>query len=514
MALIHKLSITNVAGEKILSTRQLVQKRIEYIKYSQSVPDEDIPLSYVGLPEIHAEKDISYVNRSADVKENSTRPTYFAEVTATTTKTVSSDLDNLLITDQVITDSAGNVTPLFKKHSLPENTSTVSIRQVTHNGSTDVSTGLYKTSSSVSEIYANFENWFDELTGRYRLYYIQSIDSSGNVVSEVWNPKQIYTEATFDDIDFDTATVKEGVTAYTKDERNGRFHYTLPVYGIYYIKDSPQTRINPTPPVLTQAEDPWQFGVTVGQFTRALDGVNYTYYPEEFDLQIFTPYGPLKQVGYEQALKVSNNVLKLQREMLRIDTDENIHFSIIIQDKTTGVVEYVLTTDTTLEGTKYGATDIEYNSTAISSWDSQESFVVLDGVTIEDRHDLRAAYYYEEREYTYTVVNFNPIQYPDILNKMTVLYIVPDVKGTDEASLYHLFVRDNKIIYISQTGGTFVPNLSPLNSDGSINTNSVIGLNYAAEGIYGASFEDKYPEYLILAEINVLETARPEPLEV
>jgi hypothetical protein len=352
-------------------------------------------------------------------------------------------------------------------------------------------------------------NEFDEVSGRYSVYYIESVDSAGNYTVQLYNPEDAFHEATFDDIDPVTGLLYQDTNAYIINTVGSRFHFTLPQYDTYYVREVTSTRIRLLEPALQSVDDPWIVRVTTGDFNEVIDGVSYNYYIEEYDLQIFVPAAPTKFAANENVVRINNSLIKLQRETTHIDPDASLHLDMIVTSKLDGEVLYALTTDSSKGGTDYSDTDIEYDSDIIQDWDNRLGVVRFDDLDIKEDYQIRAYYYYDEEAYEYTTIDLNPVFNPDVEGNMVVFYVVPNTKGTNENSIYHFVVKDNVIVATSQTGGTVVPNLSEFNSDGTPNPSTIIGSSYKGDGSSGSgAFTDLFNQYLILAEINVLEPTR------
>jgi len=510
MSLIHEISVTNNLFELIVPTRQAVHKRLEYIRYGRTIPTRDIPLEYIAFDPLIADTTLSITDLSATFSNNNTKSTAsFDEAWSFSGKNFNSETSKILVTNQYRVLDDGSVKPYFYAHSLPADTVSVSVQKVTQAGTSEVDTTLYTVNDDKTVIFASFLNWFDEVSGRYIIYYVESVDSTGNYVSMLYNPEDAFHEATFDDIDSVTGTLKADTNAYILNTSGVRFLFTMPAYDTYYVKEKGVPRIQLLEPALQTADDPWIARISTGEFSQIIENVSYHYYIEEYGLQIFVPSQPTKFAANENTIRVNKSLVKLQRETTNIDPDEGLHADLLIYEKSTGDLLYALTTDTSKDGTEYSDSDIDFDSDAIADWDNELGLVRVDGLLIKEEYEVRAFYYYDEDAYEYTAIDLNPIFNPDIEGCMVVIYVVPNTKGSGEASIYHLIVKDNIVLSTSQTGGTVVPNISEYNSDGTPNANSIVGSLYKGDGSSGSgAFVDLYPQYLILAEINILEPAR------
>ena len=504
MALILDIAITNVSRTFTAQTKQAVHKRLEYIRYGRIIPSSGICLEYVAYDPINPDNTLCIIDRSAEFPNNNTAVTKsFLKPFSISGISYISDTDKIFFTNQYSVLADGTGVPFFYAHKLPDNTQGATVQLVTPTGTEEVGTELFKLNDGKTYLFADFLNEFDDISGRYWLYYISSVDSSGNRTVEIYNPENAFHEVTFDDIDPTTGKLYPTANAYLKNSTGSKWTFTFPVVDTYYIREVKQVRIQVLPPTLEGPEDAWVVSVTNSSFDQIIEGVSHNYCIEEYALQAFIPAEPTKMAVWEEAIRITDSLVKLQREDARILPDESLHLDLLLYDKEDGSLVRALTTDTSREGAVYGDTEIEFNSTAIADWDGDASIIRIDDVAIQERYRIRATYYYDDETYAYTVLNLNPLLNPDIIGFMAVIYVVPDTKGTEEASIYHLLVKDNIIYYCSQTGGDVVPNLSEYS--GTVpNPDTVVGSVYQGTGTYGNAFTDRFPEYLILAEITIL----------
>jgi len=505
------IAITSVQTGGDIALRQIVQKRLEYIRYGQRVPKEDIGLEYVAYDPITVANTLFIADLSGEIPENSQAVTYsFDEVTVYTTQGFLLPTQNALVTNRYVTFESGTKQPLFYAHELPADTVNVSIQKVTNHGGELVSPSTYEFDSDYGYIFGSFENTFDEVSGRYTIYYVESLDIMNNSVVSLWNGHPAFHAATFDDIDPDTGWLYSDGNAYVTSATANGWYFSMPKANTYFVKAVDDSRIIVLAPTLQTAADPWFIEVTPGAFTATINGRNYNYTVPEYEFQNFAPIKPLMFAAWEKALKISKEAIKLQREYIYVSIADFLHMDLIILDKD-GEYIYALTTDSDKHGQKYANTDIYYDSTVIDSWDNVGGILSLNNFNVRDSYTLRASYYYQAKNLTFTYYNLNPLFNEEILDYMFVVYIVPDVPAGDEA-IYYLLVKNNIIYYCSQTGNP-VPNLSQYNSDGTPNPDSVIGWDYEGSGAGGnPSFHGTYgvyPQYLVLAEITGLVPERP-----
>ena len=502
------IAISGVQIDHSVTLKQIVQKRLEYIRYRRQVPKSDILLEYVGYDPITPDNTLFIADLSAETPENSQLATYsFDNVSIHTVKNLVIPTRNVLITNKSRTKEDGTIIPFFYSHKLPDDTANVSVHKITHKGREPIASGLYTFTSGTDYVFSDFINKFDETSGRYEIYYVTSINSNGDSDVDIWNGEPAFHEATFDDIDPDTGWLYPTANAYVLNQSGNNWHYSFPTLDTYYVKGQQSSRIQVLEPALQTAADPWFVEITNGSFAANINGTNYNYFVPEYDTQNFTPFKPCMLTTWESAIKVNKKTVKLQREDVYIEANENMHLELVFLDEQKNILQ-ALSTDTSLAGQKHSDTEIEYKTDRIASIDNYGGLVSLVDFVIKDAYEIRATYYYKANTYIFTDYNLNPLYNEDILDFMFVVYIVPNVPDGDDA-IYYLLVKNNIIYYCSQTGNP-IPNLSQYNKDGTINTGSVIGWEYEGAGGSGAaSFRGVYPQYLILAEITGLVPDRP-----
>jgi hypothetical protein len=508
MGITLNIPLGGVIVEGSVTLKQIIQKRLEYVRYGVVVPKQDIPLEYVAYDPITAGNTLFIADLSGKIPENSQVATYsFNKVSTYSGNSLLLDTKDVLITNQYRTKEDGTIEPFFYAHQLPDDTENVSIQKVTNNGGELLSTSLYSFSLGTNRVYAAFRNYFDETSGRFTLYYAESVDTAGNVTTELWDGGPAYHVAGFDDIDPLTGWLYADSNAYVINPSGSQWHFSMPATDTYIVKGHTDNLIQVLEPTLQTAEDPWFVEVTNGTFSGIINGQMRNFAVPEYEMQNFTPWYGYMVATWEKALKIDKNTLKLQRENVWVSHTDLMELEVVVLDKSKEVI-HAFTTDPDRDGIRYSNTDVYYDYNVISSWDNTGGIVSLVDFNIRDSYELRVSYFYKADTYIFTDYNLNPLYNDEILDYMFVVYIVPDVPAGDHA-IYYLLVKNNLIYYCSQTGNP-VPNLSKYNSDGTLNAASVVGWEYEGEGSGAESFQAVYPHYVVLAEINGLQPERPD----
>ena len=355
---------TGVEFELETAVTQVVQKRLDTIRYGQVVPIDGVGVEFLGWPQVGAEDVLNIVDVSASIPENSSL-SFSNEVTIYAGLNISLDHPNYLLTDQVNFDDAGEAVPLWKRHELQGEVSAVTIQRVDHTGAVSLVDPLYYTlvTSDNSKVYTTLANWFDESSGRFTMYFVQYQDGSGASQSELLDSQPAYREAVLDDIDPDTGLISTEAPAFNLIQSGPNWIFQMSHSATWYVQSSVDHTIYAIPSTLDTINDPWFVSIHNGNFTAVIEGNVYSYSIPEFYAQNWNPVSGFKQATYERAKKINPSLIKLQREDISADSTIFRHWSIQLVNKTTGDLEIALTSDSTLEG-------VTTSTNPNVSWDS------------------------------------------------------------------------------------------------------------------------------------------------
>jgi len=276
--------------------------------------------------------------------------------------------------------------------------------------------------------------------------------------------------------------------------------------------------ISPRMPAGVDPMDPWHIRFMAGEFGTYVNGTFRRYWLPEYMAQPFQPHYPYIYSPYRKMFWVNRNILRATRKGLAINPQKSMHMQIFIYDED-DVLQYVYTTDTSLEGKRYSDTggdeEVLYESDKILSWDNRNGFVAL-GVEIDPNWTFFATYFYEAKDYEFTLKSLNPLQDKSVMNYMWVYYMVPDADNNDRAIHVMSVDRSGYISSTTQNLGRTYPNLQLFNSDGTPNPDTVIGTKYRSAvdtdafiNKYTAQWDNTYG-YYVLAEVLVMDTGIKE----
>jgi hypothetical protein len=486
-----------------------VHKRIETFMYLDDIKPSAVGLDYFESAEIDSKYNLFIADRSHQVPANSLRKidtrSGFEKISATS---FSSSYSDVLITNKTFVDEFNRERPLFYKYKLPEAVVDVQLEVVQVGNSTPVDTG-YVVDLDAMAIYTNYQNYFDQDTGNYKLYFVTATMSTGAQERTLLNPESLVSEATWEDIDPDTGDFYTDISVYSKEKNTSGYTYYFNKADTWWIKPQLKSLIRCRPPAGRKSDEAWYIRVSNGDITTIANGAVRRYWLPEYLTQPYQPSFPYIFSPYGKMIYVSDRVISATRGSLAIAPDEGRHASIYIYDYEGNLLK-VWTTNESIDGSRYSNTGVYYQSGKIHCWDNQSGLIVLNE-SILPSWQFFAEYSYAADDLEYTGLNLNPIQNKSLLNQSIVFYIVPNADSDDNGLHYLLVEADGRISYCSQSLGFSYPNLQLRNIDGSLTPDTVIGMKYISDieddtfiNNFTVGYENSYA-YLVLAEVNVLD---------
>ena len=492
MLLTLELEVSAVPFSDSMLMTQVVQKRLDYIRYGRTVPQSDVGVEFLGWEEISANDVLNIVDLSASLAENSAL-TYDGNITIVSGQVLPVSSLRMLVTDQINTNNAGVAIPLFYRHDLLSAVTELSVQETRWDGiASTVDPIHYSLDSTGTHLFLDLKNWFDEDTGRYRIYYVNWIDVGGVAHSDILNARNAYNVATLDDIDPFTGMLLADAPAYLVAGTVPNYTLTMSHPGTYYLKETTDRLINVLPPTLTTIADPWFLGVTDGGFSSVIGGTSYAYSVPDFAAQNFNPIIPFLKAIEETAIKITPSLVKLQREDMITEGVTSMYIDLVLVDKATGDAEFAVSNNPLLIGTSYSTTSITYTD-SIEDIDQPGGIVRLKENLVADKYRILASYSYEAKSYELTSLNLNPYLNPSVLDTQVVVYIEPDV-GAGDTAIWYLLVQDNIIVEANQ------PEFTEVDALGVYNPLTAVGGGYSGGP---GSWSALNLELLILAEITV-----------
>lgn len=484
------LKVTGVDGLSInFDSRQNVKKRIGNILYLHNPPPDSVLLAYAGSQEITAYNSLFIGDRSDRLYPNS-RETINNEFIYYYTP-AGVQHGNILVTAKFV-DSTASDMPLYFKHVL-ESTVQLDTIKILDKNFNDIDSDQYlvepiyeydETNGSIVvpnnilsiSVYNNLESNFDQDTGEYEVYYLQYRDAANDTLTILLDNLPAYNEATIEDIWGSTGELKPWCTAFIVNQLDNSYQVTVPrsltsdrtKFAVKYTKDS---KIYVDYPVLSGNTSLWIPRIANGSFSWKYGGEPYLYEIPEFDNQSFNPIKPYKLSARDESIKIAKHLVKLPHEEIALGGVFQYFSMLIYKD---GVLEYALTEDPNLSGSRYKDFDgkyiknsegetIEWSDTEILSIDRRAGIVQL-SLDLKDTWTYSSTYNYKEKFYELASLNMNPIYNEDVHKEVKVIYLIPKARangnlGTQISSVCYLTVSPNGIIEdTNQDGNIIKPN--------------------------------------------------------
>ncbi len=519
----HSFRVSEARVHKLFDIRFNIQKRREQIIFKTSTIQDNINLAYTISEETNSDNNLSVLDRSTALVANHIPNIIPIDTfTAISYQTVT---DKFQLTDVFVTTFGSKLqTPLFYKHILNNFDSTDTNLRLINLDILDHDFNIISLSELSIDyengiVYSNIKNTFDEVY--YVRYTIKNLSTNKPLsYTEIINNINVYSLATFDDINEYGALISTN-KAYLLDEiAANSYEITLANYRNYAIRDQSNSRIKILPPGLTTVDDPWFVTVTNGNFFATLNistlvTSTFKYNIPEFTNQSFTPFAPFKLVTGEASTIVNNRLLQVLKQNVYLDTDENLDILVVLRDPDTLIARKVFSTDTDLIDTWYETTTLITDN--IRSIDKANGFIDITE-DIQPTDIIEVTYYYEETEYKFIDIDFNPITNTNLFGNRIVLYVIPNTSNLEDQTLFYLIVDSSGlIINISQldnsdlvadlaTGNFYYDRVSPSSSMSDL---SFID-KYTVQVLPSLQFANtSNPKYLVLGDIYISENSHP-----
>ena len=223
-----------------VDTRQLIRKDVSDIRVSNNVDGSDIPIAYLYLPAKDIADNISIIDKSYLMSENSLSRSISTLNIVFSGPTYDDIVSTRFLVSDVFTDATPTkpAEPLYLVHKVPGsyNGSEVVDCDILDKNYIPVNANLFSKDLSVDSLYTNLRNTYDEVSGDLELYYARYIMDDSTSVDVILNSETIYAEAGFDDIDT-FGNIKQGVKKYILSyDTSGGYSLTLPRTVSYAIK--------------------------------------------------------------------------------------------------------------------------------------------------------------------------------------------------------------------------------------------------------------------------------------
>lgn len=479
-ALGHTFRIGSIVGSTEVDVIINVTKRRERILYRSSVSPNAANVGFVSGDTVSLAENLSIADRSTSIPANRIES---ADFTVTDASAFSINTDNFVVTD-IFTDITNTIAsvPLFYQHTLdPDKVARVDNGdlvpgwkildlQLLDSFFQPINTIELKLDADQGVVYNNLLSEFD--ASSYVFYYVKYVvrDNIGRVSTHVdlLDNTTIFSLATIDDLT-EFLTIIPGRKVYLLEEVIGSFSVTLPVGPTYAFQPTLDSRLRIVVPANRDLTDPWFVKVSNGKFFANIGGDLLKYHIAEFLSQTFDPEVPIKKVDVERSAILEETIIKTDFNNIKQDDSLSLFISILINDKDgNGLAAF--TTDSSIVGNiaTNSKAYVEWNSVdrvGIQSIDHRGGFIKIDGLSLKTNYEVLSSYYFEEVEYEFTLVDFNPINSSEALTTRTSLFIDPDTSTVSKSQTL-FFLKSDETGKVVESNWPDFDNVSGLHIDG------------------------------------------------
>ena len=509
-----------------------VIKRPEAIVYRSRVGPASANVGYVGSLALSSDANITIDDTSGSLAPNRV----LEDVRIyNNVATFSCPTDNFLLTDKftVETPSSPSI-PLFHKHELGH--FQVDDQIASYTIYDDLFTEVLTTQKELDEtngvLYHNLESKYDIIPDQkndpqgieYSYYYISYtiVNSSGTKnYRELLSNALVFRPAVWEDFDSSTLLLDLDSEAYLIEPTPSSFLVNIASPRKLAVDSMQDAKLKLLWPTSKDYTDPWYLRVSNGRFYYQDNFYRIT--EEQYNMQSFNPQIGTKRVQKESPTVLSKNIIKTDYENLNNNPDLQLYIHLKItqtQQNSDGTVSSSNHHFTTEPGYSGLPTYVEWTletEYGIKSIDYKTGFIEVDGVTLSKNDSIEVNYYYDEKYYEFTEIDFNPIRNEEILNRRVVLYIDPDAGLSLKHAVFELdgdeisggYETINKLEQETTTGA--------FDAEAEYRTGNLFALGYVTVGegsgvsdltildtrIYGGGVkssheeevQDLYPEY-------------------
>ena len=356
----------------------------------------------------------------------------------------------LLITDVFVNDANGKAVPLFYRHDLPltaKANSAVNLYDQDFNLLTDLPVLHWRTAQENS-FYNNLTSTYNAETGAYQAYYISYLDSTGIRQVELLNNQLSFQELLVENY----AEFTPEKRYYSIEERSNHLVLTC-LFDYKTYSPTPQglaCRIprqaygEVQPPGRLDNTLPWTPKViNLDIYYTGQDYLSRRYFIPEFNLQKFAPYLPYKYNAQAPGIVLAKTVIKVPDNNLHVDPDNGFHLEVIVS-RSDGVIRYALTTDPAKDlysDPQGNLTGIRYRTDGFASYDLSGGLIQLK-FPMELTDQIILNYYYQDKDYDYSLINLNPRFTSAIIDQEAVLYLAPP--ASDFSPAVNIYCTDTE----------------------------------------------------------------------
>src|SRR6056300_993072 len=276
-----------------LDVVSFVKKPIENFVYKQNVTENRVALTYVESQKMFSDQNIFINNKSIYLKENRVdfldKENKFFTIEG---KTLNVPYKDIYITNISTIDKNNKEVPLFYVHEISGKNISLKIESNIE----EFEEKAYKIEGFA--IYHNFENFFDEKSGEYLVYFVEYLNNEGEYKREILQSNNVIRELTWEDVDLNTGLIKEGINGYQVTANTAEYTFAFHESYKYYWVPKETNSINLKKAIGREVEDNWFVEVSSGEFKTIFNGNLLTYKVNEYDNQYFRPVKPFSFKNY------------------------------------------------------------------------------------------------------------------------------------------------------------------------------------------------------------------------
>ena len=358
-----KVGSESVTFSEKIAIQANIYKPIEAVRYSKYADKDSVTVAYFESKELFSEDSVVLEDHSVFSSYNDRRNIDEQIWKKYNELVFTSKYKDILITFVEGTSFKGTeVTPLFYKQKDCENVASVSVEKKT-NKSESVETVNFGHTIVNGEIYYNYENSYNAITGEYTLYYLTISYQDGSSERRILNPTKAIEEATYE-------TLNGSKVTYSRKYRNQYYSYriilpedkTIASYICssnsgevsFYVKELEKNSIYLKKPKNQSIKNEWFAEINNGEVYSVKEGVYRKYSIPEYNDQGFSVKHGYLYVKDKECSVINDLHLQLPYENIYVnDLAEDIKIykydidnklvdgnplNILYVDETTGIV--------------------------------------------------------------------------------------------------------------------------------------------------------------------------------
>jgi hypothetical protein len=340
-----------------------IYKPIEAVRYSKYADKDSVTVAYFESKELFSEDSVVLEDHSIFSSYNDRRNIDEQICKKYNELVFTSKYKEILITFVEGTSFKGTeVTPLFYKQKDCQDVVAVTVEKIT-NKSESVETVNFGHAIVSGEIYYNYENSYNAITGEYTLYYLTISYQDGGSDRRILNPTKAIEEATYE-------TLTSSKITYSRRYRNQYYSYriilpedkTIASYICsnnsgevsFYVKELEKNSIYLKKPRNQSIKNEWFAEVNNGEVYSVVDSVYRKYSIPEYSNQGFSVKHGFLYVKDKECSVINNLHLQLPYKNIyannlaedikiyKYDIDNKLvdgePLSVLYIDETTGIV--------------------------------------------------------------------------------------------------------------------------------------------------------------------------------